>query len=48
MGTKEEYGKLALNENENFCMGGPGIILSRETLARFTPHIKKCLKNFYT
>ena len=48
MGTKEEYGKLALGENENFCMGGPGIIFSRETLARFTPHIKKCLKNFYT
>jgi hypothetical protein len=48
MGTKEEFGKLALAENENFCMGGPGIIISRETLARFTPHIKKCLKNFYT
>ena len=48
MGTKEEYGKLALGENENFCMGGPGIIFSRETLARFTPHIKKCLRNFYT
>ncbi|CAF1500243.1 unnamed protein product, partial [Didymodactylos carnosus] len=48
MGTKDEYGKLALEENENFCMGGPGIIMSRETLARFIPHIKKCLKNFYT
>ena len=48
MGTKEEFGKLALGENENFCMGGPGIIFSRETLARFTPHIKKCLKSFYT
>ena len=48
MGTKDEYGKLALGENENFCMGGPGIILSRETLSLFTPHIKKCLKNFYT
>lgn len=48
MGTKEEFGKLALAANENFCMGGPGIILSRETLSRFTPHIKKCLKNFYT
>ncbi|CAF4332330.1 unnamed protein product [Rotaria sp. Silwood2] len=48
VGTKEEFGKLALAENENFCMGGPGIIFSRETLARFTPHIKKCLKNFYT
>ena len=48
MGTKEEFGKLALGENENFCMGGPGIILSRETIALFTPHIKTCLKNFYT
>lgn len=48
MGTKEEFGKLALGENENFCMGGPGIILSRETIARFVPHIKTCLKNFYT
>lgn len=48
MGTKEEFGKLALGENENFCMGGPGIILSRETLKRFTPHIKTCLKNFHT
>ena len=47
-GTKEEYGKLGLGANENFCMGGPGIILSHETLARFVPHIKKCLKNFYT
>ncbi|CAF4059198.1 unnamed protein product, partial [Adineta steineri] len=48
LGTKEKYGKLALGENENFCMGGPGIILSREILSRFVPHIKKCLKNFYT
>lgn len=48
MGTKDELGKLSLGENENFCMGGPGIILSRETLSRFTPHIKDCLKNFYT
>ncbi|CAF1427282.1 unnamed protein product [Adineta steineri] len=48
LGTKEKYGKLALGENENFCMGGPGIILSREILCRFVPHIKKCLKNFYT
>ena len=47
-GTKDEFGKLALGENENFCMGGPGIILSRETISRFTPHIKTCLKNFYT
>ena len=34
--------------DENFCMGGPGVILSRETLARIVPHIKYCLRHLYT
>ena len=46
MGTPSELGKIGLAPDENFCMGGPGIIIARETLARFTPHIKKCLKSF--
>ncbi|CAH1711922.1 unnamed protein product [Aphis gossypii] len=29
-------------------MGGPGVIMSRETLARVVPHIKHCLKNLFT
>jgi chondroitin sulfate synthase len=31
-GTSEEYGTLSLAHNENYCMGGPGIILSRAAM----------------
>lgn len=33
-GNSEEFGLLSLEFDENFCMGGPGVILSRETLRR--------------
>lgn len=33
-GNTEEFGLLSLEYDENFCMGGPGVILSRETLRR--------------
>lgn len=48
LGNKEEFGLLSLDYNENFCMGGPGILMSRETLKRVVPHIKYCLKNLYS
>ncbi|KAG7206699.1 hypothetical protein KM043_000373 [Ampulex compressa] len=47
-GNSEEIGLLSLEYNENFCMGGPGVILSRETLRRIVPHIKYCLRHLYT
>ncbi|XP_063979175.1 chondroitin sulfate synthase 1 isoform X2 [Diachasmimorpha longicaudata] len=47
-GNSKEFGLLSLEYDENFCMGGPGVILSRETLARIVPHIKECLRNLYT
>ena len=47
-GKSEEFGLLSLEYDENFCMGGPGVIMSRETLKRIVPHIKYCLKNLYT
>lgn len=47
-GKQEEFGLLSLEYDENFCMGGPGVIMSRETLARVVPHIKHCLKNLFT
>ncbi|XP_067010256.1 chondroitin sulfate synthase 1 [Anabrus simplex] len=47
-GNQEEFGLLSLEYDENFCMGGPGVIMSRETLSRVAPHIKYCLKNLYT
>lgn len=47
-GKQEEFGTLSLEYDQNFCMGGPGIILSRETLRRMAPHLQYCLKNLYT
>ncbi|RWS30891.1 chondroitin sulfate synthase 1-like protein [Leptotrombidium deliense] len=48
LGSKDEFGQLNLKESENFCMGGPGVIISRETLKRFAPHIQYCLKHLYS
>ncbi|XP_030740341.2 chondroitin sulfate synthase 1 [Echinops telfairi] len=48
LGTTEEMGKLALEPGENFCMGGPGVIMSREVLRRMVPHIGRCLREMYT
>lgn len=47
-GNSEEFGLLSLEYDENFCMGGPGVVLSRETLRRIVPHISYCLQNLYT
>ncbi|GBP61743.1 Chondroitin sulfate synthase 1 [Eumeta japonica] len=47
-GTGAERDALALDYNENFCMGGPGVLLSRETLRRVAPHVRYCLKHLYT
>lgn len=47
-GNSEEFGLLSLDNDENFCMGGPGVILSRETLKRIAPHLKTCLNSLYT
>lgn len=47
-GNQEEFGQLSLEYDENFCMGGPGIIFSRETLRRVVPHVETCLRNLYT
>ncbi len=48
LGTPEEFGLLSLEQNDNFCMGGPGIVMSRTTLKKMAPHISYCLKNLYT
>ncbi|CAH0754363.1 unnamed protein product [Bemisia tabaci] len=47
-GNQKEFGLLSLEYDENFCMGGPGVILSRATLAKIAPHTKECLQNLYT
>ena len=45
LGNKAEFGTLALRADENFCMGGPGMVMSRETLRRLAPHIGRCLRH---
>ncbi|XP_050513631.1 chondroitin sulfate synthase 1 isoform X1 [Diabrotica virgifera virgifera] len=47
-GNTEEFGLLSLDNDENFCMGGPGVILSRETLKRMAPSVEECLQHLYT
>lgn len=48
LGTKQEFGQLSLNGYDNFCMGGPGIVFSRETLRLIAKKIGYCLQNLYT
>ena len=45
-GRKHERGKLGLFDDKTYCMGGPGIIISRATLKKVVPHISYCLQNF--
>ena len=47
-GRSHERGKLGLATNKSFCMGGPGIVLSRKTLAVMGPHIDYCMNHLYT
>ena len=47
-GRKHEKGKLGLFDNKTYCMGGPGVIISRTTLAKVAPHISYCLQNLYS
>jgi len=48
VGNNEEFGQLFLESDENFCMGGPGVIMSRTTLQLFANNIQYCLKNLYS
>ena len=47
-GRSHELGKLGLANNRSYCMGGPGIILSRKTLAAVGPHLEYCMNHLYT
>ena len=47
-GRPEEIGKLGLPHGMSYCLGGPGVILSRATLAKIAPHINTCLQNIVT
>ncbi|VDN02638.1 unnamed protein product [Thelazia callipaeda] len=48
LGNTAEYGLLALGQKENYCMGGPGVVMSRETLRAVAPHLRSCLMEMFT
>ncbi|CAG2229702.1 CHSY [Mytilus edulis] len=48
IGKKEDIGELFLNRHENYCMGGPGILLSHTTLRHVGPHVHSCMDNLLT
>lgn len=43
-GAKKERGKLQLLPGDNYCMGGPGMVLSQSVLRKLAPHIDHCLQ----
>lgn len=48
LGNSAEYGQLALGQKDNYCMGGPGVVISRETLRSVAPHLRSCLLELMT
>lgn len=47
-GAKAEKGLLGLGYGDNFCMGGPGMVMTRSVLKKVVPHVEHCLQNLYT
>ena len=47
-GRGMEKGQLDLAWNENFCMGGPGMVFSWVTLSSMRPHITECYNSMLT
>ena len=47
-GRGDEEGKLSMLWNQNFCMGGTGMVLSAPTLQQLVPKIDTCLSNVVT
>ncbi|CAD6190874.1 unnamed protein product [Caenorhabditis auriculariae] len=48
LGNTAEYGLLALGSTDNYCMGGPGVVMSRATLLKVSPHLETCLQHLLT
>jgi chondroitin sulfate synthase len=48
LGNTLEYGQLSLGAQDNYCMGGPGVIFSRETLRQLAPHLESCMRQLLT
>ena len=42
-GKPEDRKRLKLLSHENYCMGGPGVVLSSAALGALYPNLDKCL-----
>lgn len=45
IGKVDDWDRIQLYPNEHYCMGGPGVILSRSLLIKLAPHLEECLNN---
>lgn len=43
VGKIDEVNKLGLKPHECYCLGGPGVIISRNVLTKIVPNIESCL-----
>ena len=43
-GKPDELNKLGLIKNEYYCLGGPGVIMSRSVLKKIAPNLDSCLQ----
>ena len=47
-GTPDEIGRLGLEGNRPYCMGGPGVIFTGSTLRKLSDHLWACLNDTVT
>lgn len=45
IGKRDDWDRIQLYPNEHYCMGGPGVIMSRSLLVKLAPHLEECLSN---
>ena len=45
LGKPEDLERIKLYPHERYCMGGPGVVFSRELLIQLVPHLDDCLQN---
>ena len=43
-GRPDDRDRIKLDQNEHYCMGGPGVIFSRSALRKLAPHLESCLE----
>lgn len=45
IGKADDWDRSQLYPDEHYCMGGPGVIMSRSLLVKLGPHLDECLNN---